>query len=109
MVGGAGAGAGATGACVAGACDFVAGAAGAAGAALLSKIVEDVRFPEKYPSVSEVIIKTIAMPVVNRVRKFPAPLLPKMVELEPPKTAPTSAPLPVCSKTTRIKPMLTIT
>ena len=54
-------------------------------------------------------MKTIAMPVVKRVKKLPAPLLPKMVELEPPKTAPISAPLPVCSSTTRISPTLTMT
>ena len=54
------------------------------------------------------IMKTIAIPVVNLVRKLPAPLLPKIVELEPPNTAPISA-LPVCSKTTRISPMLTMT
>ena len=55
------------------------------------------------------IIKTIAIPVVSRVRKFPAPLLPKMVELDPPNTAPMSAPLPVWRSTTSIKPMLTWT
>ncbi len=54
-------------------------------------------------------MKTIAIPVVSRVRKFPAPLLPKMVALEPPKTAPTSAPLPVWRSTTRINPILTMT
>src|SRR5581483_1927363 len=46
--------------------------------------------------------------VRNRRGKFPAPLLPKIVELEPPKTAPISAPLPVCKSTTRMRPMLTI-
>jgi hypothetical protein len=40
-------------------------------------------------------MNTIAMPVVKRVRKLPAPLLPKIVELDPPNTAPISAPLPV--------------
>ena len=54
-------------------------------------------------------MKTIAIPVVRRVKKLPAPLLPKIVELDPPKTAPTSAPFPVCNSTTSIKPMLTIT
>ncbi len=53
-------------------------------------------------------MKTMAIAVVNFVRKFPAPLLPKIVALEPPNTAPTSAPLPVCNSTTRIKPMLTM-
>jgi hypothetical protein len=54
-------------------------------------------------------MKTIAIPVVSLVRKFPAPLLPKIVELDPPNTAPISAPLPVCSRTTKIRPMLTMT
>jgi hypothetical protein len=58
-------------------------------------MVADGLRPAKYPRVSDVIIKTIAMPVVNLVKKFPAPLLPNMVELEPPNTAPISAPLPV--------------
>ena len=89
--------------------DGCAGAAGAVTGARSSKIVADGLRPAKYPSVSEVIMKTIAMPLVSFVRKFPAPLLPKMVALDPPKTAPTSAPLPVCSNTTRIKPILTIT
>jgi hypothetical protein len=75
----------------------------------LSKIVADGRRPAKYPRVSDVIMKIIAIAVVSFVRKFPAPLLPKIVELEPPpKTAPISAPLPVCSKTTSINPIQTI-
>lgn len=53
-------------------------------------------------------MNTIAMPVVSRVRKFPAPLLPKIVALDPPNTAPISAPLPVCKSTTRISPKLTM-
>jgi hypothetical protein len=76
---------------------------------LLSKIVADGIFEVKYPRVSEVIINTIAMPVVSRVKKLPAPLLPKIVALDPPNTAPTSAPLPVCNKTTSMRPMLTMT
>ena len=48
------------------------------------------------------------MPVVNRVRKLPAPLLPKTVVLEPPpKAAPMSVPLPVCSSTTTMSPRQT--
>jgi len=72
-----------------------------------SKIVDDVLCPAKYPRANEVIIKTIAIPEVSRVRKLPAPLLPKIVALEPPNTAPISAPFPVWSKTTRINPKLT--
>jgi len=75
----------------------------------VSKIVSDGFRPAKYPSVNDVIMNTIAMPVVSLLKKFPAPLLPKMVALDPPNTAPTSAPFPVCSKTTRINPMQTIT
>ena len=54
-------------------------------------------------------MNTIAIPVVKRVKKLPAPLLPKIVELAPPNTAPTSAPVPVCNNATRITPTLTIT
>lgn len=72
-----------------------AGAAGAVTGVRSSKIVADGFRPAKYPSVNEVIMKTIAMPLVSFVRKLPAPLLPKIVALEPPNTAPTSAPLPV--------------
>jgi len=74
----------------------------------VSKILEVGALPVKYPRVSAVSMKTIAIPVVRRVRKLPAPLLPKMVELDPPNTAPISAPLPVCKSTTRISPKLTI-
>ena len=74
----------------------------------MSKMVADGRRPAKYPRVSEVIIKTIAIPVVSLVRKFPAPLLPKIVELEPPNTAPISAPLPCCNRTTKMRPILAI-
>lgn len=74
----------------------------------LSKMLDDGVLPEKYPRVSDVSMKTTAIPVVSRVRKFPAPLLPKMVELDPPNTAPISAPLPVCKSTTRISPKLTM-
>jgi len=74
----------------------------------LSKIVDDGLCPAKYPRVNDVIINTMAMPAVTLVSKFPAPLLPKIVALDPPNTAPISAPLPVCSNTTSISPMLTM-
>src|SRR5262249_4197844 len=48
-------------------------------------------------------MNTTAIPVVRRVRKLPAPPLPKIVELPPPKTAPMSAPFPCCSNTTPIR------
>jgi hypothetical protein len=101
-----------------GAAGGVLGAASCFGAAVppgavelgwVSNIVADGFLPAKYPRVKDVIMKTMAMPVVSLLKKFPAPLLPKIVELEPPKTAPTSAPFPVCNKTTSIKPMHTIT
>ena len=55
---------------------------GAAGVRL-SNIVADGFRPAKYPRANEVTMNTIAMPVVKRVRKLPAPLLPKIVELSP--------------------------
>jgi hypothetical protein len=76
--------------------------------AVLSKRLEVGFFSAKNPNVSDVTIKIIAIMEVSRVKKFPAPLLPKMVELEPPKTAPISAPLPVWSRTTKINPRQTI-
>ncbi len=54
-------------------------------------------------SVRDVSMKTIAAAVVSLLRKVAAPLLPKRVWLEPPKAAPISAPLPLCSKTTDIR------
>ncbi len=54
-------------------------------------------------------MKTIAAPVVRWVRKLPAPLLPKIVELAPPKTAPMSAPLPVWRRTTTTRMMHAMT
>jgi hypothetical protein len=71
-----------------------------------SKTLDAGFLPEKYPKVSEVSMKTTANPVVRRVKKLPAPLLPKIVALEPPNTAPISAPRPVCSRTMMIRPKL---
>jgi hypothetical protein len=68
-----------------------------------SKTVAEFRRAEKYVRLSDVSMKTTAVAVVRRVRKVPAPELPNTVELEPPKTAPMSAPFPVCSSTTRIR------
>ncbi len=48
-------------------------------------------------------INTIAEAVVSLLRKVEAPLLPKIVWLEPPNAAPISAPLPLWSKTMEIK------
>ena len=58
----------------------------------------------KLASDGKVLVNTTAAPVVTRVSRFPAPLLPKMVELlPPPKTAPMSAPLPVWRSTMRTR------
>ena len=46
-------------------------------------------------------MKITAAPLVTLVKKLPAPRLPKTVLLAPPpKTAPISAPLPRCNRTT---------
>jgi hypothetical protein len=57
----------------------------------------------------DVNMKTMAVAEVSLVRKFPAPELPKIVWLEPPKTALTSEPLPFWSSTTMTKKIQTIT
>jgi hypothetical protein len=56
-----------------------------------------------YVSVSDVSINTMAVPVVSFVNRLPAPELPKIVWLEPPKTALTSDPFPCCNSTTAIR------
>src|SRR5688572_21176983 len=48
-------------------------------------------------------MNAIAVPVVSFVSRLPAPPDPKSVWLPPPKTAPMSAPFPVCSSTTTIR------
>ncbi len=57
---------------------------------------------EVYARMREVVKKITAHTPVTLVRRLPAPLAPKTVWLDPPKTAPTSAPLPCWSKTTPI-------
>jgi hypothetical protein len=66
-----------------------------------SKRLSVVLLVAPYDRNKDVSINRTAIPVVILVRKFPAPELPKTVWLEPPKTAPTSAPLPVCRRTTQ--------
>jgi hypothetical protein len=44
-------------------------------------------------------MKMRAIQVVIFPRKVPGPELPKIVELDPPKTAPMLAPFPFCSRT----------
>jgi hypothetical protein len=56
-----------------------------------------------YVSEREVNIKIIAVALVSFVNRLPAPEVPKSVWLEPPNTAPTSAPLPCCNKTTETR------
>jgi hypothetical protein len=51
-------------------------------------------FPEKNESPRDVSINMMAMAVVTLERNVVAPLLPKTVWLDPPKTAPMLAPLP---------------
>lgn len=63
-----------------------------------------------YASIREVSIKTTAATVVALLRKVDAPVLPNRVWLPPPpKAAPISAPLPVCSSTIMISAMQTMT
>ena len=55
-------------------------------------------------------INKIAIPVVNLVRKLPAPLLPNMVWLLPaPNPEPIAAPFPAYNKTVKIKDNAAIT
>lgn len=77
---------------------------GAAGAAALAGAVtgtgapvntlEVRRLVDPYARYNEVIKNAVANPPVSLVRKLPAPPEPKTVWLEPPNTAPISAPLP---------------
>ena len=68
-------------------------------AARPSKMLPLTRRVDAYARKIEVEKNTTAHAQVILVRKLPAPLAPKTVELEPPKTAPTSAPLPCCKST----------
>ena len=55
-------------------------------------------------------MKTTAATVVIFPRKVAAPVVPKSAWLPaPPKTAPMSAPFPVCKRTIKISAILTIT
>jgi hypothetical protein len=51
-------------------------------------------------SVSEVIMKIVAVTAVSLPRNVLAPRAPKMVWLDPPKAAPISAPFPDCRRIT---------
>jgi hypothetical protein len=87
---------------VVGACSGVTGGA-AAGTSSKTLFVACLAVPRV--RLNEVNMKTIAVAVVNLVRKFPAPELPKIVWLEPPNTALTSDPFPVWRRTTMTKKM----
>ena len=75
----------------------------------LPKMLPEARCDEAYARYSEVAKNTTASALVARVRTLPAPLAPKTVLLEPPNTAPTSAPLPCCSRMRITKVMHTVT
>jgi len=61
-------------------------------------------FVESIASVNEVTINKMATPVVNLVKKFPAPPLPNIVWLlPPPNPAPIAAPFPACKSMATIK------
>jgi len=91
------AGAGAAGFALLGAC-FDAGITLDAGADELSKILPVTRRADASARKIELAKKIIANAHVALVNALPAPLAPNTVWLEPPKTAPTSAPLPCCSR-----------
>ena len=80
-----------------GAC-FDAGITLDAGADELSKILPVTRRADASARKIELAKKIIANAHVALVNALPAPLAPNTVWLEPPKTAPTSAPLPCCSR-----------
>ena len=65
-----------------------------------SKILPLIRLVEEYAKNNDVSANSRANVHVNRKSGLAAPPAPKTVWLEPPKTAPTSAPLPCCNSTT---------
>src|SRR2546427_2324828 len=78
-----------------------AGAAGAlAGGGAASRTTELPRSPPRIASVNDVIVKTIAMPVVILPSKVGVPIDPNTAWLPaPPNAEPMSAPFPDCSRT----------
>lgn len=90
-----------------GGCSGVAGVVVSAGTSSKTLLVPCFVLP--IVKVNEVNMKTMAVAEVSLVRKLPAPELPKMVWLEPPKTALTSEPLPFCSSTTITRKIQAIT
>ncbi len=62
------------------------------------KTLPDARCDDMYARYSDVAKNSAASALVVRESTLPAPLAPKTVLLEPPKTAPTSAPFPCCNR-----------
>src|SRR5208282_509972 len=75
----------------------------------LPKMLPDARCDDVYARYSEVAKNNTASALVARVSTLPAPLAPKTVLLEPPKTAPTSAPFPCWRRIRITSVMQTIT
>ena len=75
----------------------------------LPKMLPEARSEEVYARYSEVAKNITASALVARVSTLPAPLAPKTVLLEPPKTAPTSAPFPCCRRMRITSEMHTVT
>jgi hypothetical protein len=118
----AGAGAGAGAAAFSAGCALLAappignpaaGSAGATGAAFigLTPFISELTlgFEDTYASDREVIMKTMAAPVVIFVKNGAGPAPPKTVCEAPPNAAPISAPFPVWSSTIKISAMHTMT
>src|SRR5581483_3800589 len=93
----------AAGACCASSPPVAGTVIGGGSVGMASTIDDDRCRVELHVRKSDVNMKSAAVHVVSRVSRFPAPLDPKIVWLDPPKTAPMSAPFPVCSSTTTIK------
>src|SRR5206468_7685858 len=94
-----GAGVGGAGAAGAAGAD-PAGAGAAAGGGAASRTTELPRSPPRIASVNDVIVKTIAMPVVILPSKVGVPIDPNTAWLPaPPNAEPMSAPFPDCSRT----------
>ena len=75
----------------------------------LPKMLPDARCDDVYARYSEVAKNNTASALVVRDSTLPAPLAPKTVLLEPPNTAPTSAPFPCWSRIRITSVMHTVT
>src|SRR5262249_28358464 len=82
-----------------------AGAGALAGGGAASRTTELARSPPRMASVNDVIVKTIAMPVVILPRSVGVPIDPNTAWLPaPPNADPMSAPLPDCKSTMPMMP-----